>query len=66
MFTVNYTNFFDFGVDVGDAQMERVGFGSSLPINLSTPIQFLGRTQHTLFVSQLYKLSLTGTIHDGG
>ena len=58
MYTVNYTNFFDFGVDVGDTQLNRIDDGSSPPINLSTPIQFFGRTQYTLFVSQLYILSL--------
>ena len=64
VFTVNYTNFFDFGVDVGDTQLERLLDGSSPSINLSTPIQFFGRTQHTLFVSQLYLH--TGIIHDDG
>ena len=64
MYTVNYTNFFDFGVDVGDAQLEIFLDGSSPSINLSTPIQFFGRSQHTLFVSQL--LILTGIIHDDG
>ena len=54
MYTVNYTNFFDFGVDMGDDQLNRIDDGSSPPINLSTPIQFFGRTQHNLFVSQLY------------
>ena len=75
---MNYTNFFDFGVSSGDAQLERYldgigsgdahsggyldgssseggsssGDGSSLP-KLSTPIQFFGTTQDTLFVSQL-------------
>ena len=60
--TVNYTNFFDFGVDVGDTQMNRIDDGSSPPINLSPPIQFFGIAQHTLFVSQLYLH--TGIIHD--
>ena len=66
MHTVNYTNFFDFGVDVGDDQLQRFLDGSSPAINLSTPIQFFGRTQHTLFVSQLYTYFHlhTGTIHD--
>ena len=59
VYTVNYTDFFDFGVCMGDAQLERLLDGSSPPINLSTPIQFFGRTQHTLFVSQLCILSLT-------
>ena len=68
MCTVNYTNFFDFGVDVGDVQLHPyddgssqygwIDDGSSPPINLSTPIQFFGRTQQTLFVSQLCILSL--------
>ena len=61
MYTVNYTNLFDFGVAVGDtqfnwndfgnSQLDWIDDGSSPPINLSTPIQFFGRSQHTLFVS---------------
>ena len=62
VYTVNYTNFFDFGVDVGDTQFNRIDDGSSPPINLSPPIQFFGIAQHTLFVSQLYLH--TGIIHD--
>ena len=58
------TKFFDFGVNVGDAQLEMVLDGSSLPINLSTPIQFYETTQRILYVSQLIHLH-TGTIHDG-
>ena len=65
VYTVNYTNFFDFGVDVGDAQLEKFD-RISPPINLSTPIQFFGRTQHTVFVSQLCIVSLTGIIHNDG
>ena len=41
MYTVNNTNFFDFGVNVGDTELEMVLDGSSPPINLSTPIQFI-------------------------
>ena len=58
-----YTNFLAFGVNVGDAQS--LLDGSSPPIILSTPIQFFGTTQDTLFVSQLCILSLTETTdHD--
>ena len=66
VFTVNYTNFLAFGVNVGDAQL--LLDGSSPPINLSTPIQFFETTQHTLFVSQLglYFHLYTGTIDDDG
>ena len=78
MYTANNTNFLDFGVDAGDAQLEwcldgsgsgdaqleRYLDGSSPPIILSTPIQFFGTTQDTLFVSQLCIPSLTGTIDD--
>ena len=106
MYTVNYTNFFDFGVSSGDAQLEwyldgsgssdaqleryldgsgssdaqlegyldgsgssdaqleRYLDGSSSPIIFSTPIQFFGTAQDTLFVSQLCIFSLTGTIDD--
>ena len=56
MYTVNYTNFFEFGVDAGDAQVS--DDGGLPPINLSIPIQFFGRTQHTLYVSLLCILSL--------
>ena len=53
MYTVNNTNFFDFGVDAGDFHLEAedASFGF-LP--LFTPIQFVTRPQHTLYVSQLY------------
>ena len=54
VYTVNNTNLFDFGVNAGDTQLEMVIYGSSPPIDLSTPIQFFGRTQHTIFVSQLW------------
>ena len=64
MYTVNNTNFFDFGVIVGDAQLEQSDNGGSSPIYLSTPIQFFGTTQDTLFVSQLCILSLKGIIDD--
>ena len=53
MYTVNYTNFFDFGVDAGDAQLE--GFFASL--NLSTTIRFFERQEYSLSVSQLCILS---------
>ena len=124
MYTVNYTNFFDFGVSSGDAQLERYldgsssgdahsgsyldgsssgdahsgsyldgsssgdahsgryldgsssgdahsgGYldGNSPPIILSTPIQFFGTTQDTLFVSKLglYFHLHTETIIDDG
>ena len=49
MYTVNYTNFFEFGVDAGDAQLER--FVASL--NLSIPIRFFERPERFLSVSQL-------------
>ena len=56
MNTVNYANFFKFGVDAGDAELN--GYFSP-PITLSTPIQLFGRTAQTLFVSQLCILSLS-------
>ena len=54
------------GSSSGDAHLERYLDGSSLP-KLSTPIQFFGTTQDTLFVSQLglYFHFHTGTIDDG-
>ena len=57
MNTVNYDNFFEFGVDTGDAEWNE--YGPSPPITLSTPIQLFGRTGQTLFVSQLCILSLS-------
>ena len=67
MYTANNTNFIDFGVNAGDAQLELILLGNSNggspPINLPIPIQFFGRTQHTLFVSQLCILSLTCRNH---
>ena len=56
MNTVNYDNFFEFGVDAGDAELNG---DISPPITLSTPIQLFGRTGQTLFVSQLCTLSLS-------
>ena len=53
MYTVNYTNFFDFGVDAGDAQLE--GFFASL--DLPVPIRFFERQEYFLNVSQLCILS---------
>ena len=64
MYTVESAKLFDFGVNVGDAQLERNLDGSSLPISLSTPIRFYETTQRILYVSQLIHLH-TGTIHDG-
>ena len=56
MYTVNNTNFFDFGVGSGDAQLGEV----DIPIfALLPPILFFGRPQHTLHVSQLCILSPT-------
>ena len=55
MNTVNYDNFFEFGVDTGDAQLN----GYRSPITLSTPIQLFGRNEQTLSVSQLCILSLS-------
>ena len=53
MYTVNYTNFFDFGVDAGDAQLE----GNFYSLNLSIPIRFFERPECFLSVSQLCVLS---------
>ena len=53
MYTVNYTNFFEFGVDTGDAQYEvdLPGPVSLSPlVNLSIPIRFLGALHSTLRV----------------
>ena len=54
---MDYTNFFDFGVDAGDAQLNTINDGSSPPISLSTPIRFFERSQSTLYVSWLHILS---------
>ena len=51
VYTVNITNFFDFGVDTGDTQLVR--YGNSHVINLLTPIQLYGTQQQTLHVSLL-------------
>ena len=56
MNTVSYDNFFEFGVDADDAELNE---WISPPITLSTPIQLFGRTVQTLFVSQLCILSLS-------
>ena len=47
MYTVNYTNFFEYGDDAGDAQFE---VGVSPPVQLSIPIQFYDVPQSTLRV----------------
>ena len=51
MNTVNYDNFFEFGVDTGDAELNE--YGPSPTITLSTPIQLFGRTWQAFIVSQL-------------
>ena len=56
MYTVNNTNFFDFGVDSGDAQLEEGLFKIFI---FFQPIFFFGRPQESLFVSQLPILSPT-------
>ena len=53
MYTVNYTNFFDFGVDAGDDRLQ----GFIAPFGLLLPIRFFKRPQHFLIVSQLCILS---------
>ena len=57
MNTVNYDNFFEFAVDGGNAELNE--YGLSPTITLSTPIQLLGRTGQTLYVSHLCILSLS-------
>ena len=54
MYTVNNTNFFDFGVGSGDTQF---GEGGIPILALLAPILFFGRPQHFLHVSQLCILS---------
>ena len=58
MYTVNNTNFFDFGVDAGDAQLMVEEARTSGFSQLLTPIQFFERYQYQLFVSQLCILGL--------
>jgi len=53
MYTVNYTNFFDFGVDAGD---DRLG-GFVIFWGFVLPIRFFERPQNFLTVSQLCILS---------
>ena len=57
MNTANYANFFEFGVDAGDAELNKLAHSPTF--TLSTPIQLFGRTGQTLFVSQLCILSLS-------
>ena len=59
MYTVKNNNFFDFGVNAGDNQLEMFLDGSSPLINLSTPIQFYGSPQRTLYVSQQWCVHLS-------
>ena len=51
MNTVNYDNFFEFGVDTGDAELNEYKWPPT--ITLSTPIQLFGRTWQAFIVSQL-------------
>ena len=50
MYTVNNSNFFDYGVNTGDAQLD-VRTENRRQLLLSTPIQFFGTPQSKLFVS---------------
>ena len=50
MNTVNYTNFFEYGVDAGDAQFDRASYQYSATINLFIPIRFLGASYSTINV----------------
>ena len=52
-YTVSNTNFYDFGVSAGDAQLQRVADGSSPRILLSAPFRFFGTPESILYVSQL-------------
>ena len=60
MYTVNNTNFFDYGVDAGDAQLDVRA--ERRPFLLSTPIQFFGTPQSRLFVSHLCTPARQGMI----
>ena len=53
IYTVNSTNFYDFGVSAGDAQLQRLLDGSSPRILLSAPFQFFETPESILYVSQL-------------
>ena len=66
LYTVNNTNFYPFGVDVGDAQLQTALDGSSPTIFLSTPFRFFETPESILYVSQLYILFLCihRLIHD--
>jgi len=64
VYTVNNTNLFDFGVNAGDTHLEMVLYGNSPPIDLSTPIQFFGRSQQTLYVSQLWCVHYSSNLRD--
>ena len=59
MYTVNNTNFFDYGVNAGDTWF-RVGYGLRVFL-LSTPIQFFGTPQSELIVSHAPMHTLTYT-----
>ena len=54
---MDYTHFFDFGVDAGDTQLNKIDDGSSPPISLPTPIQFFERSQSIIYVRWLCILS---------
>ena len=53
IYTVNNTNFYDFGVSAGDAQLQWRLDSSSPRILLSVPFQFFGTPESILYVSQL-------------
>ena len=58
---MNNTNFYPFGVDVGDAQLQTADDGSSPPIYLSTPFRFFETPESILYVSQLCMFFLSNT-----
>ena len=63
--TVDYSNFFDFGVDAGDTRLNRIDDGSSPPFSLPLPIQFFERSQSTIYVSWFCILTLCTCMYRG-
>ena len=62
MYTVNYTKFFEFGVDAGDAQFDVASYGYS-ETNLFIPIRFLGASYSRIRVRTFQTYFYAGFIY---
>ena len=60
MYTVNYTNFFEFGVDAGDAHFQVVLDDYAFFDDIPVPIRFFCVPQYrNIYVSQIHMYAFT-------